>query len=533
MSNPKVFFLFLDGAPHDVITSLARAGILQNFQKLMNRGATGVLESTIPPLSPVAIPALMTGRNPGSSGIFGWAKFQDGVMIPHTSASIKGATIFDTLTSADKKMVVLNMPFTYPPFKINGVIISGPPVPQNQVVSYPIEAGNKLKDEIGEYFPDMRFGKNNYNGLNEDEFVEEIKFLTQNRENAMFNLMENYDWNFFMVGFTSLDRMQHVYFGYLDELSPHFDEEKRQILIEYYKEIDAILGRIIENVDDNTILIVASDHGYEFVNKRIGLYNLLEDGGFIDTKRRLFDKDKIVALFKKFGIDLTKIKDFSRTLYLKSQRVVQDKVEYSSSKVYIPYGNSIAINRKIVKDDESYQNLVNDLVNYLHSLVDDDTQEKIVEKVYHKDELYSGGYVSDAPDLLIVFKEGYETSSWSNGVQKIKLNTVGTTKTGTHIGSRARRGLCILSGTGIKHGYSFEAKIYDVSPTILNLMGVAVPENMDGIVLTNILEYDSILKKRGISYDKASDSEQDREFDMSEDDQKDILDRLKKLGYIE
>ena len=196
------------------------------------------------------------------------------------------------------------------------------------------------------------------------------------------------------------------------------------------------------------------------------------------------------------------------------------------------YSNSIKVNRNIISSNESVEELLNRITEYLYSVVDEN-KERIVEKVFSSDEIYKGEHLDDAPDLFVVCREGFESGAWSKGLEKIVLNEVGTTKTGTHIGLKARRGMLSVSGEGIREGNVFEARIYDVVPTVLHLLGVAVPSNLDGSVITSTFDEDSSFKRRVVTFDDEDSKTDDKDFELSDEDQKDILERLKNLGYVE
>ncbi|MHA2408399.1 MAG: alkaline phosphatase family protein, partial [Candidatus Ranarchaeia archaeon] len=271
MNETRVMMLLLDGAPFNAFFSLAKNGILPNLQKLMKKGCFNLLNSTIPPTSPVAIPSLLTGMNPGKHGRFGWGYIQNGIYKPTPPLqNLGGNTLWDAVGVANKKVILFNVPLTYPPIKVNGILISGPPTPRNKAYSYPPEIISTLKAKIGQYYVDMNIKGNDFQGDSEDAFIEKAYLVTRTRAQTMQYLMNNYDWTLFVGVFTTIDRLQHVFYGYFDEESPIFNIEKKKILIQYYQEIDQILGKIISSLDENTILFIVSDHGFEYLSTRVG-----------------------------------------------------------------------------------------------------------------------------------------------------------------------------------------------------------------------------------------------------------------------
>jgi len=533
MSEVKAMVIVLDGASFDVFSSLAEEGILHNFRKLMKKGCFDILHSTVPPVSPVAMPSLATGKNPGKHRMYGFGKLVNGTFMPHTSGDIRVGALWDILSAAGKRVVVLNFPYTFPPFKVNGVMVSGFPSPRNIVKSYPPELIKLLKSELGEYYVDLRYIKDRYRGTDETTFLDEVYLVTKKREEALHYLMENYEWDLFVATFTSLDRIQHVLFGYFDKESPFFNERKKEVLIKYYKEIDAILGRTISIIDENTILMIASDHGFEPLYKYVGVNNLLCQGGFakVRSKHNPFNLETILSFLEKVGVRVRIRTDISPKIVLKIKQMLPSKFDYSASKAYSAGSGAVSINKSALENGETYENVRKKLINFFHSIVDEETGEKIVEKIYDRHEIYRGNQ-GDAPDLTIVFRKGYEPESWVKGtiepVRKIKNKTV---ETGTHSGLSAQRGIFIASGEGIKKEFLSEAKIVDVAPTILHVLGVSIPSDMDGRVLKEIFEPKSRFAKRSIKYQEFLTQKKEISR-LSKKDKEEIKNRLKKMGYI-
>jgi len=534
MTKTKVVAIVLDGAPFDVFSSLARKGVLPNMRRLMKKGCFGVLNSTIPPISPVAIPSLLTGKNPGKHGVFGFGYVENGIFRPYTSENIVGETIWDILAAANKKVILLNVPWTFPPFKVNGVMVAGPPSPRNQAESYPSNLLSILESEVGRYYVDLSLKSLDYRGADEEGFLEEAYLVTRGRAKAMHYLMENYKWDLSLTVFTTLDRMQHVFFGYFDEESPLFNAEKRKILVEYYKEIDKILGETFSSLDENTILVVVSDHGFEYLRKYVGINNMLIEGGFAKerSKFQIFTTERILGVLKRIGLGNIK-RMISPRASIMAQRIFPRRSDYSKSECYGLTGGAVSINKNNVADKEKHEVLRKRLINFLYSITDEDNGEKIVEKIYDRSEIYHGNPVVDAPDLIIVFKKGYEPHIWGNRIiEPVKPIKNKTVKTGTHIGFSSQRGIFIVSGPGIKEGFQIESNIVDVAPTILHVLGVPVPSDMDGRVLKEIFEPKSRFVERSIKYQTSLMEKKEERGRLSKKEKEEIKSRLKSLGYI-
>jgi predicted AlkP superfamily phosphohydrolase/phosphomutase len=552
MRDKKVFEILFDGAPFDVLFPLAQEGILPTMNKILKKGSFNLLKSTLPPISPVAIPSLVTGQDPGKHGLFGFGYLENGRFKPFTSKNISSNAIWDILSSVKKKSILLNIPLTYPAFEVNGVMISGPPSPGNRIDTYPPDLMSVIKSEIGEYKVDIDIKKLDYKGINETEFINEAYRVTKIREKTMHYLMQNYEWDLFLAGFTTLDRMQHVFYGYYDRESPFYNEEKRNVLLEYYQELDDILERTISLLNDEVLLFIVSDHGFEYIKKYVGLNNLLVKGKFVKirSKSEFFSIEKITSILQKIGLGYLK-----KALPYKVSNLIENifprKLDYDNSDCFAFAGNKIYINDKYKLNIDKYefikQKIINDkyklnidkyefikqkIISYLYSIEDPESKEKIVEKIYHKNDIYKGN-LENVPDLLVILKKGYSTKTWGNNIfEKIKINENETNYTATHHNFYSQRGIFMSLGSEIKNVINLKFDIMDITPTILYILGVPILNNLDGTITHQIFKDDVIFKEVKIkSKEKSHDIY--KEDDLTEEDNEAIIERLKKLGYIQ
>ena len=138
----RVFVLGLDGATLDIMEPMIEAGELPTFREIMKGGCYGRLRSVVPPLSPPAWVSFSTGRLPGSHGILGFTK-----MLPRsyqmklvTGQDNRSRTLWDVVGGTGKRVIVLNVPMTYPPKPVNGLLVSGLDTPDlHSDFTYPAE----------------------------------------------------------------------------------------------------------------------------------------------------------------------------------------------------------------------------------------------------------------------------------------------------------------------------------------------------------------------------------------------------------
>jgi predicted AlkP superfamily phosphohydrolase/phosphomutase len=556
MSESKIFVIGLDGGTLDLIKPWASEGKLPHLAKIIANGSCGKLRSTIHPLTAPAWTSFMTGKNPGKHGIFDFVSLMpNSYQIRYNNAlSRKSSSLWRMLSDADKKVMVVNVPFTFPPEKVNGLLISGLDTPSTKsVFTYPPSLYKEIKKHVGEYVIIAQYN----NSKGRSGYVSDIFKMIKNRAATVTYLMDTYIWDFFMVVFSATDIVQHTFWKYMDPNHSQYNADEAEkygdVILNVYKKIDKKIGHIMECLDDKTTLIIMSDHGAGplkkavYLNRWLEHYNLLrfnkkdiETKPFIDPWKRLLGRCKK---------DLPRgIKDIITKVYpeIKSKvdsYLVTSYIDWSQTKAFScgVHGN-IMINLRgrqpcgTVQPGKEYEELCNEIITRLCDLVDPETGEKVVEKVYRREELYHGNFVHYAPDLLIQWKD-YAYTAQQDYDERVKSIFETRNKfefsEKEHNGSHRLDGVVMMLGKSIKAGIELKgSEIIDLAPTILYLMGIDIPEDMDGKVLTSAL-MDDYVRAHTIVYGKKV---QEDVYEVgttytSEEAQK-IEGRLKDLGYL-
>ena len=511
----KILVIGIDGAPPDFVFKWAKEGYLPNIKKLMDSGSYGRLCSTIPPHSGPAWSSFMTGVNPGKHGIYDFYRFRqdsrnvDGIEVI-TTADRKMKTLWRILSDYGKKVGIINVPQTYPVERVNGIIVSGFLTPGEHVeFTYPKE----LKKELLKRFNySINLSDAVYNDAeNKDMFIKEVLEITEKRWRTTKYLMKKYNWDFFMTVFTESDRIQHFFWKYMDKNHPAYEENERygSFIKEYYQTLDKYIGNIIRTAGEDTITMIMSDHGQKGNYKTFNVNDFLIKIGMLKLKKSKKVKTKVISredirdLMLRLGLENIKnrlpqkLKDVVKRK-LPSKFIRISNCDWERTKAYsFGFGGGIFINLKgrqpygIVTPEE-YESVVEQIKNELREVRDPENGNPIVEKVYKKEELYSGPYLSDAPDLVFLLKNSYTPSTY---IQGRILSTVKSGRSGNH----SLYGILICSGEGISHG-EVKANIMDIAPTILHMFGLPIPKYMDGRVLTEIFRPGSEFAKRKVRY---------------------------------
>ncbi|NJE02074.1 alkaline phosphatase family protein [Thermococcus sp. JdF3] len=509
MSDTKVLVVGLDGATWDVIIPFVRQKKLKTFKKLLERGSWGILKSTLPPVTVPAWPSFATGKNPAKLGVYNFLIVDNktGKVRIVRSTDVKSKKIWDYLGFHGKTSVVINHPVTYPPEKIKGVMVSGMLTPPGSSdYTYPPELLRELEQLEYIIEPDPEVVKKKWDT---EEFVDELIKTIQKRTEVVLHLMENYSWDFFFVLFRATDVIQHKQF------------QNKEKMLRIYSEIDRSLENILNSVPEDTIIMLMSDHGFCELNRYFNITRWLYDMGYIKLKKKEESPENFTSsLLMKIGITQASILRVLRKLrldWIRKYLPIRLKSKLPASSVEIDLKESLvypgilftgasqylSINREKVHDEIEYKRLVDELVSKLSNLKDPETGEPVIEAIYLKEEIYSGPYLPEAPDIVFLLKRGYGLTTF------LDLSGPVFESVNSSFGTHHINGIFLACGPGIKEGHEIRpAEIIDVAPTILHIFGIPIPDDMDGKVLMEIFKEDSTFIKRKPKYVNPSYYEQ-------------------------
>jgi predicted AlkP superfamily phosphohydrolase/phosphomutase len=283
----RLIIIGLDGGCPDLIEEWITQGKLPNLKKLTERGSKGILKSTILPITPTAWTSFLTGKNPGKHGVFDFTERKEGLHeLQLVLVGQKPGSLWKVLTQSDKRVIVINVPMTYPPAKVNGVMISGlPALDTRRDFTYPSHILEEIEREIGEY---RIHYKVEFTGENHEDFLRDVHFLIERRGQVARYLAENYPWDLMMVHFQATDWVQHFFWKYADPNHPNHDpfpSIARHAIRDVYTHIDKELGKIIKACHEDTNFIVMSDHGFGPLYKVVYLNNYLNKLGYLHFKK--------------------------------------------------------------------------------------------------------------------------------------------------------------------------------------------------------------------------------------------------------
>ena len=537
----RVLVLGLDGASWRIIEPMARRGRLPNLARLMTEGSSGVLESTLPPVTLPAWVSMMTGKNPGKLGVFDLLR-RDGYGVePNGYCYGEHAPLWQILNAYGVKVGVMNLPGTYPPEEVDGFMVTGMMTPSKRsTFSYPSNIAADLDSTVSEYEIDVP----QWQYFDEDHFIKDIYKVTEKRGRAAEYLIDAIPCDFYMIVFTSSDRLQHVLWS------------RREVIEEYWEELDRVLGRVLRLFGEDSTVLVVSDHGFaplvrtfyvnEWLSRRgylrvklkINERIVVRLGRLVERLYRFLGEKKLLHsvtafLHKVMGLD--RIKRYAY-VYLSNARL-EGKVDWARTKafscIHTPHFGHVYLNmegrmRNGCVSEEEREGLQRAIIDELKNLTEPVTGKRLKVEAYTAEQAYSESHVGDPPDIVFVIDDGgceVDAKVGDGGLFEAGAPLTGWT--GTH----TKDGVFIARGPGIKRGYRVEnARIIDVAPTILRLFGIPPPDDIDGRVLDELLTEDAEINDR-----EASASPSGRRADkvgLDEEEKALIEARLRRLGYI-
>ena len=549
--NRRVLVIGLDGATLDLIRPWVEAGLLPNFRRLMAQGSWGELETIMPAVTPAAWSSFLTGMNPGKHGLYDFVtRKPDSYDLELVDASQRdGETIWKRLSRAGYRVTVFNVPITFPPEKVNGLMVSGLLTPASEAdASWPPELLEELRREVPGFtlvHPGI------YSQGQEREFVRAIKDYTDMTRRTTLYLMKRQEWDFMMSVFMSSDIISHFMWAYMMNGTP---PDLANAIQDCYRDLDAALGEIVQEAGEDTYLVVMSDHGFGNLRDFFHINIWLAERGYLSFKRNLLTWLKRV-LFR-LGITPFNAYQMARTLnlgnrmrqtarkqpgwirtVLKSVFLSFADVDWSRTQAYsVGFGGPIFVNLKgrepfgCVEPGTEFEAVLARIIEDLKCIRHPDTGELVVGKIYRREDLYRGARAGESADIIFMSRNndigGY-------GMHEFALNRW-IAPSPDHTGTHRLNGILFLKGPGVKPGYEIQdASILDVMPTILALMGVPIPEEVDGKVLLEPMS-ETLRQHLTITYSSTDAMSEDRlpKPELSAEDEEEIRRRLRDLGYV-
>lgn len=432
---------------------------LPALASLVERGLSGPLRSTVPPITVPAWTSMLSGRDPGELGLYGFRNRRShryGDMRHADSTLVRHPRLWDHVGAAGGRSIVVGVPQTHPAPPIDGVLVAG------------FEPGGMLDDRSGltqpqelaarlrEVAPEYRFDVDEFRNIAREHVLAQVHSMTDARFRAAEWLMESEPWQLAIVCEIAPDRLHHCFWSDHDPRHPRHDPRSPfgAAVRQYYRRLDALVGRLVERAGEGTTVIVASDHGAQPMEGGVCVNELLREAGWLVLHEEPREAVPLVP----------ELVDWSRT------RAWAEGGYYARVFLNVagrePQGIVPRADVEAARAD----------LEALLATLDLGDGRTLVNEVVRPERAYRR-VRAIPPDLLVLF----------GGLRWRSLGSVGHGRrwlvgndTGVDEANHAPDGLYVVVPPGGAEPEHRRASILDIAPTALAALGLAAPPDLQG-----------------------------------------------------
>lgn len=534
----KTIIVGLDGATFDLMGPWMDDGSLPAMAEVRDRGAWGVLTSTVPPFSAPAWTSAVTGVSPGRHGIYDFFRLDTYEHRMITSTCRRAPAIWNALDYLGERSIIVAVPGTYPPEPIQGVMITGLLTPSHSTdFIHPPELGQELAGlEVESRWDQIPLAV--YSSYAPEKVLEILLKRTEAKMKLLHRLMREQGWSLTVMVLRGTDCIQH------------FLWREKALIRRLYERIDALIGTLMEDYPQAT-LVILSDHGFQPVERYFYVNNLLYDAGLLSTIQhpRLNRQYFSLGLGKRLGRFLSHLLPLERLWrsdwadhVVSSSSPNASYIDFGHTQAYCHSATSRGI-RVNLKGREAqgmvrprdYERVREEVAQLMREAKDLETGQPIVRRVQWPEEVY--GLRDDrSADLLFELEPGYSplelvmpTESVVDNFRSFdcKLGVAAPTDEYELSGDHAPEGILLIRGEGIREGVHLEgARIVDVMPTVLHGMGLPLPKGLKGQVLREAFVDVGEVRR----FPLPARTVEGRS--LSEGEERELRDCLRGLGYL-
>jgi predicted AlkP superfamily phosphohydrolase/phosphomutase len=533
----------LDGAAWHLLEPLLAHGAMPRLAALRNRGYAGTLTSTVPTYTPPAWTSAATGVNPGRHGVYGFVEGHaqsEHQELMH-SGKIKAPTIWEIANSQGATVGIYNLPLTYPPRPLDGWMVSGMMTPGygEHLKGFASwngpGGGDALEAMIQKWAPGyvVDVSANYEQDWRDASLCRTALASLEQRESVLRGLLETAPVDVVFSVLETPDRLQHVYYRYMDPADELYETPEaaqlRPEIARCFEAMDRIVGLLDDYAGSDGGVVVCSDHGFTAWQVSVHTNALLEQWGYLTLKSsgkalQTGAARKLVPIAKRFlprrlareakgrmfaGIDWTKTRAFASPI---PQQGVFVNLQGRERHGIVPPSELDAI-----KDD---------LVARFTALTNGNG-ERVTDRVYKSEDVFNGDALDGAPDVLPVLKDHrYELDD--ELFHREPFTDFSHLPRGVH----HPNGIGVVAGPETRAGDDLAGSVMDVTPTLLYLAGLGVPEGLDGGVLTQAFDPATLEKKPVETAAPLSSSAKDESSPYSAEEEAIIEESLRGLGYL-
>ena len=423
----KVVILGIDG--FDPLLVEKWIDYLPNFKEVRNKGSFFTIQSTFPPDSICAWASIFTGKNPAQHGLLESIDYLSEKKYKYAQGyNFEKDTFWDIASNCGKKVCIINPFLAYPAWKVNGVMVSGPVFEGGETTACPAEILDRFQ------FPSLGGWVDFPEEKELSAFIRKARENTTELAKVSLEMYKEEAPDLFFVTFLTSDRIQHFLWRFMDEGDPTHpgDNPFKDSIRELYILFDQVVGEFMEAIDNETFLLVISDHGHgrrcthclnlnEFLRKKRYLFT--STSGVSKSSKIFIEKMKVLILrnFHRFGL---------QDMMYKMARFVPNRKALKKASYLIDKDKSLAYTSELcstnpfggieIKKGTNYEELRERVIEDIKGL-NSHLKEDIVKWVKKREELYQGEYLHRYPDIIFELNDDYGVN-WDLFVSLISEN---------------------------------------------------------------------------------------------------------------
>ena len=481
----RVLVIGIDALDSVTLSKFERG--LPNFHRLKEETPNINFDGVFPPDSPTSWASIYTGLNPAKHGIVLFVdplgRVSKMITKDVDDGTIHGKTFWDIAGKMGKKVCVIPHLLGYPVWPVNGMIIGRSGVTKD-VQTFP--------PELSEKYDLSRFswGLKLFPGRNKEEYIEFAKEQIFRELTLGLKILKEWEWDVFFMSFGELDPIQYSFWNYYDEKDPSYpgDNPYKNVIPEFYKLYDYVIGEFLSALDSKTVIIVVSDHGIgsrpvnlinvnEILRRKdlLALQKNIRKGINSSPLHAMQLKRIILKMVDKYDLGniaaiVLRIFPKGKDWFISSQHIDwENSIAYLTDQSGIknyPYGGIIIKKENVKKID--YEELRNLVIREFYEIRDPITNEKIVKWIYKREEIYSGEYIDRYPDILFELNEDYGAGT-ATPAELFGKSLSHNIAPGCH---KQHHATFLISGIGDRKVIKNNMTLMDVTPTILDFLGI-------------------------------------------------------------
>lgn len=533
----KTLLIGLDGMSYTLLKPLMEDGVMPFMKRFIEEGASAELRSTPCPVTPPAWTSIMTGRSPGHHGIFDFIRIDeditDRIVFRLTNGrDVLTETLWSIAGRQGRLIGSLNFPQMFLARPFNGYMVPGFVTSRQFRTSIqPREFWDTVKSlpgfNVKDAAWDLNEGRKALGGdLDKNDYKEWIEYLCR-KERSWFaianELISRTDCELVALVFEGMDRLQHQAWHLLDPAcvpeNPTPEEvEVRGYCLDYYRMLDGFIRELVESTGGESHVFMVSDHGFGATTEIFYANVWLERQGYLKWKD---------------GIE----SDGKGMLTAHNMREHFDTIDWGETTAYARTTSANGVYIRVAKapgqpgiPPHRYRKFRSELAGALRSYKDPLTNTLVVTKIATREEAFPGRAMKEAPDLTLTLRDG-------GFISILKSDEIIKPRKKVH-GTHSPEGIFVAGGSGIRKGVRLAHKtVLDVAPTLLYSMGLPVPEDFEGEVITDAFTGEFLGSnpvRTGSATAPLGEPAAERESErLKESEEAQILERLKDLGYFE